>query len=108
MPTLDKNDPKYPVRMDGVKLMKNGLATVIAGSLQVLTEPHETVELKALMATMETTFPGILPALTPSSRKETLIRLRSFQKDPKMQHLQPELASLVEVAEKCADVGPSP
>ena len=102
LPTLDKDDPTYPVRMDGLRRMKNGLASVVAGSLQTLTESHayRTSELKKLVGYMEATFPDILPALPDGSRTESLVRLRSFLNDPKLQSLRPELKRLFAAVEQ--------
>jgi len=102
LPTLDKDDPTYPVRMQGLQRMKNGMASTVAGSLQTLTESHayRTSELKRFAGHLEATLPDILPELPDGSRAESLIRLRSFLDDPKMQHLKPELDILVAAAEK--------
>ncbi|MEM9273744.1 MAG: hypothetical protein AAGA80_12375 [Cyanobacteria bacterium P01_F01_bin.143] len=97
LPLLDKEDPTYPVRMNGLEQMKSGLASVVAGGIQTLTESHafRTSELKRLIGYMENTFPDIFPELSASSRTESMIRLRSFLDDTKMQHLNPELSQLV-------------
>jgi hypothetical protein len=102
LPTFDKDDPTYPVRMDGLSQLRSGLASVVAGNLVTLTESHayRTSELKRLAGYMEKTLPDLLPELPPGSRSESLIRLRSFLNDPKMQHLKPELEALVAAAEK--------
>lgn len=101
LPTLDKDDPTYPVRLDGLKKMKSGMATVVAGNLQTLTESqaYRSSELKRLIGYMEATLPNILPDLPDGSRAETLIRLRSFLDDPTMQDLKPELDALVSAME---------
>ncbi len=102
LPTLEKDDPTYPVRMDGLRRMKGGMASVVAGNLQTLTESHayRTSELKRLVGYMQSTLPDILPELSEGSRTESLIRLRSFSDDPQMQHLNPELDQLLAAAEK--------
>jgi hypothetical protein len=105
LPTLDMDDPSYPVRMEGLKRMKNGLATVVAGNLQTMTESHayQTPELKRLIRYMQDTLPAILPELPDGSRSETLVRLREFSGDPAMQHLNPELDALVAAVETAVD-----
>jgi len=110
LPTLDKDDPSYAVRMQGLQRIRNGMATVVAGSLQTLTESqaYRTSELKRFAGYMEATFPGILPELTDGSRSESLIRLRSFLDDPKMQHLKPELDTLAAAAEKSVQTDKAP
>lgn len=108
VPTLDKNDPTYPVRMQGVAKMKLGMATLVAGNLQTLTESYafRTADLKRLVGYLQNTLPLILPALTESSRSEIIVRLRSYSDDSNMKHLQPELDALVAVAEEFADPSP--
>lgn len=105
LPTLDKDDPTYPVRMKGLEGMKNGMAIIVAGSLQTLTESHayRTSELKRLVGYMQDTFPDILRELPAGTRSETLVRLQTFLDDPKMQHLKPELAALLAVVAKAAE-----
>lgn len=97
LPTLDKNDRTYPVRMKGLAQLKHGMAGIVAGTMQTLTESHayRSAELKRLVNQMRRTFPEILPAIPEGSRSEALVRLRSFLDDPKMQHLKPELSDLV-------------
>ena len=101
IPTISKDDPTYPVRMNGLKKMKEGLSAMVAGSLQTLTETHayRPSELKRLAGYMQETFPGLFPEVSAGSRSECLIRLRSFANDPKMQYLKPELDSLIAAAE---------
>jgi hypothetical protein len=44
LPTLDKNDPTYPVRMEDLQKMKKGMAHVVQGNLITVTEarlPHK-------------------------------------------------------------------
>ena len=100
LPTLDKNDPTYPTRLEGLKKMRNGFAITIAGTLEMLTESHtyRTSELKRLIGYLRSTLPDILPELPAGSRAEVRVRLRSFLDDPKMQHLKPELTALADVA----------
>lgn len=93
LPTLDPKDPTYPTRIGGFNKMKAGLANVVAGALTSLTEAaaYRPGDLKRLAGYMEVTLPHIVPALTDSGRTETLVRLRSFIDDPKMQEFKPEL-----------------
>lgn len=109
-PTLDKNDPTYSVRMDGLKIMRKGMASIVTSNLQTLTESqfYRTSELKRLIGYMQSTFPDILPELPPGSQTEFLIRLRSYSNDPKMQHLKPELNQLVATVEKSMKTDKTP
>jgi len=102
LPTIDKNDPSYQVRMNGLAQMKSGMAMVVAGSLETLTESHafRTSERKRLVGYMEETFPAILPELTKESCAEALVRIREYATDPEMKDLQPELDQLLEAVEQ--------
>ncbi|QDT28221.1 hypothetical protein Enr10x_35610 [Gimesia panareensis] len=105
LPTLDENDPTYPVRMESLDNMRKNLATVVIANLKVPTESHlyRTSELKRLIGYMQDTYPVILPALPEASRTEALQRLRTLIEDPEMQTLQLELKSLLTTVEKPAE-----
>jgi hypothetical protein len=96
IPTLDKNDPKFKVRMQGLEKMKQGLAMMAAGGLLTLTEvdSYRSGERARLVGYMKETFPAIVPRLLPDARAETLARLEALEKDPKLQDLQPGLTEL--------------
>lgn len=96
LPTIDKNDPSYPARMQGLDRMTRGLATTVAGGLQTLTERQNfrPSELARLVGHMRQTFPRIVPRLPPASRTETLSRLDEMRRDPAAKDLQPGLTEL--------------
>jgi hypothetical protein len=96
LPTIQKDDPKYQVRMQGFDQMKRGLASVVAGGLQTLTEreSYRGSELVRLVGYMQETFPLIVPRLPPGARTETLLRLAKMQDDPALKDLQPGLGEL--------------
>lgn len=96
LPTIKKDDPKYQVRMQGIEQMKQGLASVVAGGLQTLTERegYRGSELVRLVECMKETFPIIVPRLLPAARTETLLRLEKMQTDPALKDLQPGLGEL--------------
>ena len=96
LPTIKKEDPTYQVRMDGVKTMKLGLAGIVAGGLQTLTdiERDRDSELLRLVDYMQETFPLIVPRLPPGSRTETMLRLEKMQQDPALQNIHPALKVL--------------
>ncbi|MCA8992876.1 MAG: hypothetical protein KDA88_12885 [Planctomycetaceae bacterium] len=102
VPTLDKSDPTYPVRMEGLEQMKLGMALTVTGTLQTLTDGHayRTSDLKRFTRYMTATFPHILRDLPEANQTETLIRLRTLVDEPKMQHLKPELDDLLAIVEK--------
>ncbi|HEX4611355.1 MAG TPA: hypothetical protein VH092_24390 [Urbifossiella sp.] len=93
LPTLNKEDATYPVRMRGLEGMKMGLGSVVAGCLQTLTErdSYRAGELVRLVGYMEETFPHLATRLPPGSRTELVTRLRSLQDDPAMRDLRPGL-----------------
>ena len=94
--TLKKDDPKYQVRMQGLEQMKQGLASIVAGGLQTLTEreSYRGNELARLVGYMQETFPMIVPRLLPGAGAETLIRLEKLQTDSAMKDLEPGLREL--------------
>lgn len=110
LPTLDKNDPSYPVRLQGIQQMKNGMATVVAGSLQTLTEfnNYRTSELKKFAGYLEATLPVLISELPSDRQSEFLTRLQSFLDDPKMQSLKPELDALVATVEETVTTKQTP
>lgn len=97
LPTLDPSDPTYSVRMQGLDMMRSGMAQQVSGGLTTLTELnfYRVSELKRLLGYMQTTYPVIFTALTDSSRTEAKVRLQGFCNDPQMQELQPELDHLL-------------
>lgn len=98
LPTLDKNDPSYQVRMSGLKQMRQGLATVVAGCLQTLTEKgaYRNSELVRLLDYMQETFPAVVPQLPPGSRMEIMVRLETMAKDPTLKEFAHTLQELYE------------
>ena len=79
------------------------------GTLITLTDTDfcRPSELKRLLGYMQETLPSILPELPDGSRHESMVRLRSFSEDPKMQHLQPELDVLIAAVEKSVETNTS-
>ena len=102
LPTLDKNDPKYPARMEGLKTMKGGMAQMVFGTLITLTESeaYRPAERKRLIGHMQGTFPKILPALLEDSRTEARQQIRNYVKDPRLQELSEDLEKLLTAIEK--------
>lgn len=95
-PTIKKDDPSYATRMQGFDRMKSGLATIVAGTMQTLTErqAYNSTELVRLVGYMKETFPSIVSRLAPGVQQETLVKLETMQKDPGMKDLQPGLTDL--------------
>lgn len=61
--TLDKDDPTYTVRMQGVEQMKRGLAGIVMGALQTFDEQesYRQSELTRLADYVRDTFPTLVP-----------------------------------------------
>ncbi len=96
IPTLNKDDPSYPVRMQGLDRMRGGLATVVSRNLDSLSErsAYRVGELRRLIGYMQKTLPKIVPALPAASRAETLVRLKNLVDDPEMIDLRADLEEL--------------
>lgn len=104
-PTLDTNDPAYPIRLQGFEQMKRGLASVVIGALDTLIDrqTYRQTELARLANYIRETFPIIVPFLPPSARAETITRLEKLRDDPSladfrlaMEELCDELQSIFE------------
>jgi hypothetical protein len=97
MLTLDKNDPKYPVRIQGLTQMNQGLAMTVSGGLTTVTERqhHRTEELRRFTKVLQETLPRIVPRLLPEAQAETIKKLENMQRDRALQDLQPDLSELV-------------
>ena len=80
-PTLDKEDPTYAVRMQGLEQMKLGLAQMVTGLLVTLTERdrYRSSELVRLLGYMQETLPVIAPHLPAATRAGTVVRLQQMQ-----------------------------
>jgi hypothetical protein len=110
LPTLDKNDPAYKIRMAGLEKMKRGLATTVAGTLQMLTETetYRTSERVRLLGYLKETLPDIVPRLTDDSRSEFMIRLETMSRSDDLKELQPALGELHAAIRGLADGSKSP
>ncbi len=110
LPTLKKDDPSYQVRIQGLEQMKRGLASVVAGGLQTLTEReiYRASELARLVDYMQETFPLIVPRLPPGARTETVVRLEKMQEDPAFKDLQPGLGELFLKVQGSLEKGKAP
>ena len=110
LPTIKKDDPSYQVRMQGLEQTKRGLASAVAGGLQMLTERenYRGSELARLVGYMQETLPLIVPRLPPGSRTETMYRLEKMQEDPAMKDLQPSLQNLYLKVKAALEKGKAP
>ena len=99
--TLDKNDPTYPTRINGLRQMRRGFANVIGGALQSLTESETftVAERRKLLGYIRVATPSIVPDLPDGSRKELVLKANGFTKNPALQNLQPELNELAKEIE---------
>jgi len=98
LPTLDKNDSSYPVRVQGLEGIKRGLASIVTGCIATLTErsSYSRDDLANLLRSMRETFPQIVPRLLPDTRTEVLLELDRLQRDPKLEDLQTQTRDLNE------------
>jgi hypothetical protein len=105
LPTIKKDDPTYEVRMKGLDQMRRGLASVVSGNLQTLTErdSYRGSELVRLVGYMQVTFPLIVPRIPPGARTESLLKLEKMQDDPALKDLQPGLGELLSKVKAALD-----
>ncbi len=96
VPTLSKDDPKYPVRMAGLDKMRRGLAGLLSGAITTLTEVQAYgVGTRAnLLGYCRETFPSIVPKLTAASQQEMLRRLDELVEDGSVRELRFGIISL--------------
>ena len=96
IPTIQKADPKYLARMQGVATMRRGLATTFAGALMTLTErpPYSAKDLRRFLAAMQETLPLLAQELVPEHRREVVARLQALETDPRLSDLRAEVKSL--------------
>lgn len=107
LPTLSKDDPKYPVRMEGLANMRQGLATVVVGNITTLTEArvYDAATRLKLVGYCRETFPSILSKLSAPSRAEVLRRLDEIVDDPRVRELRPQLVLLRDEANGAVKAG---
>jgi hypothetical protein len=110
LPTLDKADPTYPVRMHGLERMKNALTYLVKSLLLTLTDRvrYSHSALVRLTGYMQETLPAIAPRLPPAVRTETVTRLQQMQDDPAMQDLQPGLRELLQKVKRALEKKKTP
>ncbi|MCC7423853.1 MAG: hypothetical protein IT428_26610 [Planctomycetaceae bacterium] len=99
-PPLDKNDPNFATRSQGLTQAKRGLAITVGGALTMVSDTQNSPpsDRKRLLAALDETFPVILPELLEASQTEIVTRLRTMSQSPDLQELQPELGALAEKA----------
>lgn len=97
VPTLDPKNPTYAARMKGLDTMKSGLANVMQGSIQQISEPEswKPEPLGRFIAYMDETFPVIIKILTPNSRKETLLKLKKLSDHPSLGNNRPAFLEMM-------------
>jgi len=99
LPTIPADDPRREVRLDSARQVKEGMATVVAGALQTLTEreAYRSTERARLAGYLEDTLPDILPGLPATARSEAVVRLEGMTADPGLRDIQPEISRLLGV-----------
>ncbi|MBN2583352.1 MAG: hypothetical protein JXL80_09795 [Planctomycetes bacterium] len=108
LPTLDKNDPTYAVRMEGLEKFRAGAAHVVMGCLIVVDQPeYYREELRGrLLEYMKETCPSILRTMTPNARKETLVTVQRMMEEPGLAALRGQLAEIRALIEEADRVAP--
>ena len=90
--TLSPTDPKYEVRMNGLKKVRKGIAGMIDGALITITENHvySDVELVRFCGQLETLLPQFMVAvpISESVQKETRYRLSKMASAAKSPELR--------------------
>jgi len=99
LPTLSKQDPKYAVRLDGLKKLQNNLAGIAAGALTMLNADDEDDGAlpdwrTRFLIHCHDTLPAIVRMLSAVSQKEVVVRLDKSTHEPKLRNWWPELRQL--------------
>jgi hypothetical protein len=96
LPKIPKDDPQYAARMAGVDKMRSGLALVVIGSCETLTEERSfsVADRRKLVGFCRQTFPAIVPKLTAASQAEVVQRIAALAADERLADLNPALTSL--------------
>jgi len=83
LPTLDKTDPQYAVRLKGLEKMKRGSANVVFGALDSVTETarYHTAERVRLMGYILEIVPRIAPRLDRSVQQKLRVTARRLETD---------------------------
>jgi hypothetical protein len=96
VPTLSKDDPKYPVRMEGLNEVRQALAGNLLSQLTTLTEVQNyDVGLRArLLGYCRETFPYLVPGLTATYQERVLRRLNELSNDASFRDLHSQIILL--------------
>lgn len=83
-PTLDKKDPTYAIRVQGLAKMKAGMGNVLQGSILHVTElmANKPEMIGKMLEFMDETFPPSMKSVPPAVREETLEKLRKMRDKP--------------------------
>jgi hypothetical protein len=102
--SFDKSDPLYAKRMEGLELIKRGMATMAAGCLQTLEElpSQQSQARKRLVGHLKASLPEIMPRLPPASRQEILVRIQELATRPSMNDVKADLEDLDKRVRKTA------
>lgn len=107
--SLKQDDPNYQSRLQGLEGMKQGLASVVSGSIQTLKARGKTPveDIAKLVGSMQETFPRIVPQLPLDARVETLVEVTRLRDDPEMQDLKSKLQELHSTVKAAMDKSPT-
>jgi hypothetical protein len=102
--SFDKSDLLYAKRMEGLDLIKRGMATMAAGCLQTLEElpSQQSQARKRLVGHLKASLPEIMPRLPPASRQEILVRIQELATRPSMNDVKADLEDLDKRVRKTA------
>jgi len=96
LPTLDKKDPTYSVRLEGVAQLHHSIADMMQGALTMLTEKnrYRLSERTRLLEYLSELFPPLWPPLTAADRSKVLRQLDELLSSPAMNELRTGLQAL--------------
>lgn len=107
--TIDKDDPTYDVRVQGMVRAKEGAYEMVETLLELLedSQDYRPDVRKRLLGYMQDSLPLLIPLLTQEQQAHLQELMHACQKDPQLQELQPELGDLLKALEEPNEVIPS-
>lgn len=94
--SVPPNDPRFGFQIASYNQTKSGLAVMVKGSLQTITEKQtaSAADRLKLVGYLHETLPKIVPALVPHDKEDCLAQLEALSQDAELQELQPALSQL--------------
>ena len=102
IPTITSADPDYKVRMKGLAQVKEGLATMINGAVQSLSErqTYRPSVRRQMAIQLIDSIPVILPMLPKEIQTETLKQFDEMISDEQLKDIRPALKKLESAVRK--------